>query len=77
MAAILAHIRVKPGTEAAFEEAARARYRSTHAHEENLRHYEYWRGQEPGHYYTLLAFDDYNGFLETSRATTKTTPARV
>ena len=63
MATILAHIQVKPGTEARFEEAARARYLSTHEHEENVRHYEYWRGQEPGHYYTLLAFDSYRDFL--------------
>ena len=63
MATILAHITIKPGMEARFEELAAALYKGTHEHEKNVRRYEYWRGSEPGSYYTLLSFDDYNSFL--------------
>jgi quinol monooxygenase YgiN len=64
MATILAHLAVKPGCEARFEQIAAALYEATHGHETHVRRYEYWRGSEPGTYYTLLAFDDYDGFLE-------------
>ncbi len=64
MATLLVHIRVKPGTEARFEAAARGLYHATHANETKMRHYEYWRGREPGQYYAFLSFDDYNGFLD-------------
>lgn len=63
MATILAHIQVKPGTEAAFERSAKALYEATHRLETGVRRYEYWRGDKPGSYYTLLSFDDYNTFL--------------
>ncbi len=63
MATILAHIKVKPGKEQAFEGIVRALFAQSHANEEALLRYEYWRGQEPGQYYTLLSFFDYNGFL--------------
>ena len=63
MATILAHIRVKPGAETAFEEIARALFRATHEHETGVRRYEYWRGAEPRTYYTLLAFDDFRAFI--------------
>jgi quinol monooxygenase YgiN len=64
MATILAHLRVKPGSEARFEQIATELYRATHEHEANVRRYEYWRGAEPGTYYTLLSFDDFVGFME-------------
>jgi quinol monooxygenase YgiN len=63
MATLLAHITVRPGTEADFEALARTLYESTHATETAVRHYEYWRGAEPRTYYTLLSFDDHRGFI--------------
>ena len=63
MATILAHINVRSGSEARFEEIATELYRSTHSTEDNVLRYEYWRGQEAGRYYTLLAFPDFAGFL--------------
>lgn len=64
MATILAHIKIKPGSEKKFEDIARALYEGTHKREKNVKRYEYWKGAEPGLYYTLLSFDDYHGFLE-------------
>jgi len=64
MATILAHIKVKAGQEDAFESVARELYRATHDQETAVRRYEYWRGSEPRLYYSLLAFDDFRGFLE-------------
>ncbi|MDH3752343.1 MAG: antibiotic biosynthesis monooxygenase [Acidimicrobiia bacterium] len=63
MATILAHITVKPGCESVFESIAARLFRRTHDDETAVRRYEYWRGAEPRTYYTLLAFDDFNGFL--------------
>ncbi len=63
MATILAHIGVHAGRERDFEQVARALYRDTHANERGVRLYEYWRGAEPGLYYSLLAFDDFRAFL--------------
>ena len=63
MATILAHITVKPGCAARFEQIAAELYRATHDHEPNVRRYEYWRGAEPRTYYTLLSFDDHRTFI--------------
>ena len=63
MATILAHITVRPGTEAEFESIARTLHERTHALETGVRHYEYWRGADPRTYYTLLAFDDHRTFI--------------
>ena len=63
MATILAHIRVKPGTEAEWEAVARELFTATHEHETGVRRYEYWRGSEPRTYYTLLSFDDFRTFI--------------
>ena len=63
MATILAHITVKPGSESAFEAISRDLYAASHAGEEGLIRYEYWRGSEPGTYYTLLAFRDFASFI--------------
>jgi quinol monooxygenase YgiN len=63
MATILAHIGVHAGRERDFEQVARALYHDTHAIESGVRLYEYWRGAEPGRYYSLLAFDDFHAFL--------------
>lgn len=64
MATILAHIRVHPGSERRFEEIATELYRATHANETRVLRYEYWRGDVPGTYYTLLSFVDEDSFLE-------------
>jgi quinol monooxygenase YgiN len=64
MATILARIVIHSGREAEFEALAASLHRASHDTEEHLRAYGYWRAQEPRHYYTLLAFDDYLGFLE-------------
>jgi quinol monooxygenase YgiN len=64
VATILAHIRVHPGREAEFERVASELWQRTHTDESHVRRYEYWRGAEPSTYYSLLAFDDFRGFLE-------------
>ena len=63
MATLLAHIQVKPGREAEFEAIAASLYRDTHREETGCLRYEYWRGAAPGFYYSLLAFEDFHGFL--------------
>jgi quinol monooxygenase YgiN len=63
MATILAHLRVKPGKEAEFEAIAKRLWAATHEHETGVREYQYWRGAEPGTYYTLLSFDDHRTFI--------------
>lgn len=63
MATILAHITVKEGMEERWEEIARTLYADTHAHEDNVLRYEYWRGAEPRTYYTLLSFPDFQQFI--------------
>jgi len=63
MATILARIVVQDGAQSAFEEIAGDMYRATHANESGVKRYEYWRGQQPGHYYCLLSFDDFRAFL--------------
>jgi quinol monooxygenase YgiN len=63
MATLLAHIKVRPGGEAEFEELARRLYERTHATESGVKRYEYWRGSDAQTYYTLLAFDDHRAFI--------------
>lgn len=63
MATILAHLKVKEGHERAFEDISRALYQASHAGEEGLLRYEYWRGSEPRTYYTLLSFVDFAAFI--------------
>jgi quinol monooxygenase YgiN len=62
LATILAHIQINPGMESDFETLVCDLFAGT-APETAKRHYEYWRGAEPGFYYCLLAFDDFHGFL--------------
>jgi quinol monooxygenase YgiN len=64
MATLLAHIKVHPGMEARFEAVAASLHAATHGTETRVRRYEYYRGAAPGSYYSLLAFDDFLGFLE-------------
>ena len=63
MATFLAHIRVHAGREAEFERTAAALWAETHAHEPNVRRYEYWRGASESTYYTLGSWADYPGFI--------------
>jgi quinol monooxygenase YgiN len=63
MATILAHIKVKPGCEAQFEQISKDLYGASHGSEPGLLRYEYWRGSEPQTYYTLLAFTDFQAFI--------------
>ena len=60
---MLARVLVHPGREADFEAVAAALWRRTHADETGVARYEYWRGAEPGTYYTLGSFDGYDGFI--------------
>jgi len=64
MATLLAHIRVHEGREPEFERMVGQLHAETHRREAGVRHYDYWRGAEPGLYYCLLAFDDFTAFLE-------------
>lgn len=64
MATILARIVVVEGKQAEFEAIAASLHEASHANETRLRAYGYWRAQQPRTYYTLLAFDDYLGFLD-------------
>lgn len=64
MATLLAHITIKQGQEERFENIARQMYDSTHAHERDVRRYEYWRGAEPRTYYCLESFPDLDAFLD-------------
>jgi quinol monooxygenase YgiN len=68
MATLLAHIHVKQGREAEFEAIAAELYGDTHANEAGCLRYEYWRGAEPGFYYALLAFEDFNTFLQHQKS---------
>ncbi len=63
MATILAHIKIREGKEADFEQIARDLYADSHANETGLLRYEYWRGAEPRTYYTLLSFEDHRTFI--------------
>jgi quinol monooxygenase YgiN len=62
MATILAHINIRPGREAEWETLVRELYASTQSEPGKL-HYQYWRGNEPGLYYCLLAYEDFNSFI--------------
>ena len=63
MATILAHIQIKPGKEARFEELQGSLWRTTHATEPGTTRYEFFRGETEGSYYGLLSFKDFQAFL--------------
>ncbi len=63
MTTLLAHITVRPGSEAAFERVARDLYQASHQLEPELRYYEYWRGEAERSYYALLAFADHRAWI--------------
>jgi len=64
MATLLARVTIKEGCEARFEEVAHQMYERTHADEEDVRRYEYWRGAEPRTYYCIESYADVVGFLK-------------
>ena len=63
MATMLAHIRIKAGCEAAYEDIQSWLHQQTHNHELSIGRYEFFREQTQGEYYGLLSFDDFNGFI--------------
>ena len=64
MVVIYAHITVVPGREGAFEAAARELAAATLEREPGVRRYEYTRLSDPATYQAVLAFDDYDAFIE-------------
>jgi quinol monooxygenase YgiN len=58
MTTLLAHIRIKPGTEPQWEAIMADMNAQTWGTETGVRRYEYWKGEEAGLYYCLLSFDD-------------------
>ena len=63
MATLLVHITVHAGAEAKFEALIAELYTTTHADEPGVVRYEYWRGSDPRSYYTLISYDDFDGFI--------------
>jgi quinol monooxygenase YgiN len=64
MASLIAQVTVHEGTEARFEQAIGELQRRTHAEEPDVIHYEWFRGQEPGSYFTYLSYPDHRTFIE-------------
>lgn len=58
MTTLLAHIRIKPGTEPQWEAIMADMAAETWSTETGVKRYEYWKGEEPNLYYCLLSFDD-------------------
>ncbi len=58
MTTLLAHIKIKPGAEAQWEEIMADMAHQTWTTETGVKRYEYWKGEEPNLYYCLLSFDD-------------------
>jgi quinol monooxygenase YgiN len=61
--ALLAHIVVRAGTAARFEELARQLTHESVSRETGLHRYEYFRREEPDHFLAMMAFDDYGDFI--------------
>ena len=63
MTTLLARIRIKPDCEAQWETIMQSMVRQTLASEAGVLRYEYWKGQEPSLWYSLLAFRDKHAFF--------------
>ena len=63
MATVLAHIRIKEGSEELWETTMKEMVEKTFANEPEAIRYEYWKGQEPRSYYGLLAFTSKHAFF--------------
>jgi quinol monooxygenase YgiN len=61
--ALLAHIVLRSGSTARFEELARRLAHESVTREAGLRRYEYFRREEPDHFLAVMAFDDYQDFI--------------
>ena len=68
MTTLLAHIKIKPGAESAWEATMRNLVKNTMANESEVIRYEYWKGQEPGCYYGFLSFTSKRAFFEHQNA---------
>ena len=58
MTTLLAHIEIKPGREAQFEDIMKDMVQKTLSEEDGVLRYEYFKGQQENFYYCLLAFRD-------------------
>jgi quinol monooxygenase YgiN len=63
MFAVLAHLVLRAGSTARFEELARQLAHESVTREVGLRRYEYFRREEPDHFLAMMVFDDYQDFL--------------
>ncbi|MBT5662318.1 MAG: hypothetical protein HOJ05_01300, partial [Alphaproteobacteria bacterium] len=63
MSSLLAHIKIVEGQEQKFEELSKELYKQSHANEDCIIRYEYYRGRERSSYYTLLVYPTYLDFL--------------
>lgn len=64
MATLLAHIEIQAGKEEKWEAIMADMASRTHAEEEGVLRYEYFKGQKPNFYYCLLSFADKHAFYE-------------
>ncbi|MEJ6670567.1 MAG: antibiotic biosynthesis monooxygenase [Pseudomonadales bacterium] len=64
MTTLLAHITIKPGSEAEFEQIMTYMVESTLSAEDGVLRYEYFKGQKPNFYYCLLSFRDKWAFYD-------------
>ena len=63
MSSLLAHIKIVEGKDQKFEELSKELYKQSHAKEDCIIRYEYYRGREKNSYYTLLVYPTYLDFL--------------
>lgn len=64
MTTLLAHIKIKSGHEAQFEEITKDMVTRTLSEEEGVLRYEYWKGEAENLWYCLLSFKDKWAFYE-------------
>ena len=65
MTTLLAHIEIKPGREAQFEDIMKDMVQKTLSEEDGVLRYEYFKGQQDNFYYCLLAFRISGRFTRT------------
>jgi quinol monooxygenase YgiN len=63
MFAVLAHLVLRAGSTARFEELARQLAHESVTREAGLRRYEYFRREQPDHFLAMMAFNDYRDFI--------------
>lgn len=62
MTTLLAHIKIKPGSEAQWEAIMADMIHQTWSTEPGVKRYEYWKGEAPNLYYCLLSFESKEAF---------------